>query len=105
MRFGGPAGRAYYLVEFTAIALGILACLWIYRRDKALAIYGLAVILFSMTTGVAQGMHRYVMAAPALFLIPAHLGQNEAFDRAWTLANILIMGIFAAMFSFDFWAG
>jgi hypothetical protein len=26
-------------------------------------------------------------------------------DRSWTLSNVLLMGIYAAMFSFDFWAG
>jgi hypothetical protein len=32
-------------------------------------------------------------------------GRREAFDRSWTLGNVVLMGIYAAMFSFDFWAG
>ncbi len=26
-------------------------------------------------------------------------------DKAWTLGNILLMGVFATMFTFNFWAG
>jgi hypothetical protein len=98
-------GRAYYLVEFAAILFGFTACGLMLKKNPLLVIYSLITIVFSMTSGVAQGMHRYVMAAPVIFMLPARWGQNRNFDRAWTLGNILIMGIFAAMFSFDFWAG
>ena len=99
------AERAYYLIEFAAIAFGVITCLLMWKRDKALMLYGLATIVFALTSGAAQGMHRYVMAAPAVFLVPALWGKREAFDRSWTLGNVLLMGIYAAMFSFDFWAG
>ena len=99
------AESAYYLIEFAAIAFGVITCWLMWKRDKALAVYGLATIVFALTSGVAQGMHRYVMAAPAVFLIPAVWGKREAFDRSWTLGNVLLMGIYAAMFSFDMWAG
>jgi hypothetical protein len=97
--------RAYYLVEFSAIAFATFACLWYLRREPALALYGLVTIFFSLTSGQAQGMHRYVMAAPALFLLPAKWGKAESFDRVWTMANLLLMGVFFTMFAFDFWAG
>jgi hypothetical protein len=45
------------------------------------------------------------MAAPVIFLVSARWGKHEAFDRAWTLAGVLLMGVFAIMFSYDFWAG
>jgi hypothetical protein len=99
------AERAYYLTEFAAIALGVITCLLMWKRDKALMVYGLATIVFALTSGAAQGMHRYVMAAPAAFLVPALWGRREAFDRSWTLGNVLLMSIYAAVFSFDFWAG
>ena len=99
------AERAYYLIEFAAIAFGVITSLWLWKRDKALMLYGLATIVFALTSGAAQGMHRYVMAAPAVFLVPAMWGKREAFDRSWTLGNVLLMGIYAAMFSFDMWAG
>jgi hypothetical protein len=68
-------------------------------------VYSLLAITFSLTSGSAQGMHRYVMAAPVIFLLPAWWGRYEAFDRVWTLLNVLVMGVFAVMFSADFWAG
>jgi hypothetical protein len=75
------------------------------RRRPALSLYSLAVIVFSLTSGSAQGMQRYVLAAPVIFLVLARWGRHEAFDRAWTLASVLLMGVFAIMFSYDFWAG
>lgn len=102
---GNLQARAYYLVEFAAIVFGLLACALLWRRAPLLVLYSLAVIVFSLASGVAQGMHRYVMAAPVIFLLPARWGEHEAFDRIWTVANVLLLGVFATLFSFDLWAG
>jgi Gpi18-like mannosyltransferase len=96
---------AYYLVEVVAILFAFTVCALSWKRDRILALYSLATIFFSLTSGVAQGMHRYVMAAPVIFLLPACWGKHEAFDRTWTLGCALLMGIFAIMFGYDFWAG
>jgi Gpi18-like mannosyltransferase len=98
-------GRTYFMVEFAAIAFGLLACIWMFKRESALSVYSLCTILFSLTSGGAQGMHRYVMAAPVIFLLAARWGKREAFDRVWTLVNVLLLGVFAILFSFDLWAG
>ena len=50
-------------------------------------------------------MHRYVLAAPPVFLYLSRLGKNPAFDRAWTIASVLLMGVLAMLFTFDMWAG
>lgn len=97
--------RTYFMVEFGAILLGVLACIWMFKREPILSVYSMLTIVFSMTTGVAQGMHRYVLAAPVIFLLLARWGRSEAFDRVWTLASILLMGVFAILFSFNLWAG
>lgn len=97
--------RTYFMVEFGAVILGILACIWMFKREPILSVYSLLTIVFSMTTGVAQGMHRYVLGAPVIFLLLAHWGRSEAFDRVWSLASILLMGVFAILFSFNLWAG
>ncbi|HUS17964.1 MAG TPA: mannosyltransferase family protein [Chloroflexia bacterium] len=104
---GGPQlqGRAYYLVEFAAIGFSLLACALVWRGQRLLALYSLTLIVFALTSGTAQGMHRYVMAAPVVFLLPARWGHNNTFDRAWTLGSVLLLGIFAALFSADLWAG
>ncbi|MFZ6030177.1 MAG: mannosyltransferase family protein [Chloroflexota bacterium] len=98
-------GRAYYLLEFGALIFGFVAVVGLRRRYPVLALYSLALIVFSFTSGAMQGMHRYVMGAPVVFLLPAAWGENPAFDRAWTLGSTLFMGVLAIVFSFDFFAG
>jgi Gpi18-like mannosyltransferase len=97
--------RTYFMVEFGAVLLLLLACILMFRREPILSIYSLLTTAFSATTGVSQGMHRYVLAAPVIFLLLARWGKSEAFDRVWTLVSVLLMGVFAILFSFNLWAG
>ena len=75
------------------------------RRHRDLAWFGLLVVLLSLTSGPAQGMHRYVLGAPPLFLFLSRQGRRPAFDRLWTLGSTLVMAVMAIMFMFDMWAG
>jgi hypothetical protein len=102
---GNSQALAYFSVEFGSILLAVIASLWMMKREPILSIYSLLTVFFSLTSGAAQGMHRYILAAPVIFLLTARLGKREAFDRVWTLGNILLMGVFAILFSFNFWAG
>lgn len=102
---GDPQARAYYLLEVWGVAAALVASLLLIRRDPALALYGLAILGVALTSGAAQGMHRYVLSLPALFLVSARLGRQPVFDRLWTLANTLGLAVFALAFSYDFWAG
>jgi Gpi18-like mannosyltransferase len=104
--FGDSAQTtAYYLVELSAIIFGIVACIATWRRYPSISAFSLAAILLSLTSGPAQGMHRYVLAAPSVFLFLSRLGRNEAFDRAWSIFSILLMGLLATLFTFDMWVG
>jgi hypothetical protein len=96
---------AYYFVEFIGIFLGFTACIVGIKRHPDLAWFGLLVVLLSFTSGPAQGMYRYVLVAPPVFLFLGRLGENPAFDRVWTIASVLLMGVMATMFTFDMWAG
>jgi Gpi18-like mannosyltransferase len=96
---------AYYMIEFSGILLGILACIFTFRRYPEAASFSLAVIFISLTSGYPQGMHRYVMTAPVVFLFLSRLGKNLAFDRAWTVLSTLLMGSMALLFAADMWAG
>jgi hypothetical protein len=96
---------AYYAVEWAAVILGFVACGMGFRKYPDLAIFGMAVVFLSFTSGPAQGMHRYILAAPPVFLQLSSWGENRAFDRTWTILSLLVMGIFAALFTFDMWAG
>jgi hypothetical protein len=102
---GQPQARAYYLVEAWGVFAGVTASVLLLRRDPALALYGLAILSIALTSGAAQGMHRYVLSLPALFLVPARLGRQPVFDRVWMLGNTLAMGVFALAFAYDFWSG
>lgn len=97
--------RVYYLIEFGAATLGVVACLVTLRRYPGLSLFGLAVIAISFFSGQAQGMHRYVLGAPSLFIVLGRWGRNEVFDRAWTVASVLLMGLLATLFAFDMWVG
>jgi hypothetical protein len=97
--------RVYYTIEFAAILFGLLSCVLVRRRYPAMALFGAAVILISLLSGQAQGMHRYVLAVPSIFLVLGSWGKNEVFDRSWTLLSVLLMGLMAMLFTFDFWAG
>lgn len=96
---------SYYMIEWGAIVLSLVACIAGFRRHPDLAAFGLLVVVLSFTSGPAQGMHRYVLAAPPVFLFLSRLGNHRAFDRVWTLASILLMSTLTILFTFDMWTG
>jgi hypothetical protein len=100
---GDPQSRFYYALEFAAILLGIACCLLLLRERPELALFGLAMIVFALTSGAAQGMIRYVLVVPPLFWVLARWGRQPVFDRLWSLASILLLGIQSMLFTFDFW--
>jgi hypothetical protein len=101
-----PTRSFYYLVEFSATIMALIACAYVLRSQPGVALFSLAVVAISFFSGVPQGMHRYILGAPAVFLMLGHLGnKSEAFDRAWTVASVLLMGLFALLFAFNFWVG
>ena len=100
-----PEMRAYYMLEFGAIALGVIACLFMLRSYPYETLFSLAVIIISLTSGVPRGMHRYVLTAPVVFLFLGKLGKYDAFDRVWTILSILLLGVLAILFAADFWVG
>jgi hypothetical protein len=102
---GALESQAYYLIEVAALAAALAASALLWRRDKALTLYGLAVLGVALTSGAELGLQRYVLSLPALFLAPARLGAGEPFDRLWTFSNILGFAALATAFSFGFWAG
>jgi hypothetical protein len=94
---------AYYFTELLGIAIGLVAILRCLKTDPEVAWFSLAVFLISFGSGPAQGMHRYVLGAPALFITLAHWGKHPLFDRIWTLVSILLMGLLAMLYAFNFW--
>jgi len=100
-----PQAAAYYALEWGGVVLGLTACIAGLRRHPDIAWFGLFVVVLSFTSGPAQGMHRYILAAPPVFLYLSRWGEKPAFDRTWTTASVLLMGMLAMLFSFDMWTG
>ncbi len=98
-----PETRVYYGLEVAAVVLAAGASVWAFRRWPAAAVFGLVTLAIAVTSGVPQGMVRYVLAVPAVFLLLARLGGNPAFDRVWTVVSLLLMALLAALYSVDFW--
>ncbi|MGA7932823.1 MAG: glycosyltransferase family 39 protein [Kovacikia sp.] len=100
-----PQTSVYFAIELAAVLLGLVACWKTWRRYPGITLYGLSVIGISMTCGVAQGMPRYILAVPSIFLVLSRWGQHMIFDRVWTFASTLLMAMLAALFTFDMWVG
>jgi hypothetical protein len=98
-----PQSTAYYFTEFLGLAIGVIACIAIFKTHPELAWFSLAVLVISWGSGPAQGLHRYILGAPAVFVTLARWGKHPAFDRAWTILSILLMGLLAMLFAFDMW--
>jgi len=98
-----PQHTAYYATEFLGLALGIVACIATMKTYPEIAWFGAAVMLISWGSVTPQGIHRYILGAPAVFIALARWGKDPAFDRAWTILSILLMGLLAMLFAFNMW--
>jgi len=98
-----PQYTAYFITEFLGLALGVIACAVILKTHPEIAWFSIVVILISWGSGYPQGIHRYVLGAPAVFIALARWGRNPVFDRAWTILSILLMGLLATLYAFNMW--
>jgi hypothetical protein len=97
-----PQFSVNYFIEFSCMAIGLTAILRCLKTDPEVAWFSLAAFLIPLLSG-PPGIHRYVLAAPALFITLARWGKNPVFDRAWTVASLLLMGFLAMLFAFNYW--
>jgi len=93
----------YYFTEFFAILIAIIAILRCLKTDPEVAWFSLAVFIISFGSGSPQSMERYVLCAPAVYIGLARWGKNPVFDRVWTIISILLMGLLAMLYAFNFW--
>ncbi len=105
--FSGDNTQAlvYNALELAMIAIALVAALALLRKYPGLALFSLAVWIISVASGSPQSISRYLLVMPTTYIGLARLGKNEIFDRAWTLGSVLVMGLYAALFSFDMWVG
>ena len=93
----------YFLTEILGLALGLATCIACIKHYPEIAFFSLAVFFISWGSGPAQGMLRYIMGAPAVFVMLAKWGRHPVFDRAWTIVSIMLMALLAMLFAFNFW--
>jgi hypothetical protein len=98
-----PERTAYFLTEFLGLLIGAVTCFACVKHYPEIAFFSLTVLFISWGSGPAQGIIRYILGAPAVFVMLARWGRNTAFDRAWTVLSILLMGLMAMLFAFNFW--
>jgi hypothetical protein len=98
-----PQRTANYSLIFFIAILGLVSCFKTMKEYPEASWFSLTVIAISLGSGPPSGIHRYILTAPAIFIYLARLGQNPAFDRAWTIFSILWMGALAALFAFNMW--
>jgi len=103
MFIGNSERTAYYLTEFIGLIIGVVTCVACLKYNPEVALFSLAVLVISWGSGPAQGIQRYILAAPAVFVMLARWGRNPIFDRAWTIFSLLLMGLLAMLFAFNYW--
>ena len=104
-RATGQEALIYFSIEVVTTITALIGSIWLIRRDPSVALFSMAVVLLSIFSGSAQSMARYMLIVPAMFIMLGDLGKNKIFDKAWTLASILLMGMSVLLFSFDLWVG
>jgi hypothetical protein len=95
--------RVYYLLEIAAVVLGVVSCLFTLRRYPGVALFGLIAIVVPLFSGWPQSLIRYMLVVPSIYIFLARLGKAHAFDRTWTIASILLMGLLTYLYTFDLW--
>lgn len=98
-------GLIYYIIEVFTVLLAFASSIWLLRKDLPVALFSLGVVIFSVFSGSAQSMARYMIVVPAMYLFLATLGRHRTFDRAWTMISLLLMGMSIFLFSLDMWVG
>ena len=97
----------YYGFEIFTVLLAFTSGVVLLRKFPEVASFSLAVVILSISSGAgaAQSQARYMIVAPAMYIVLAMLGRNKVFDRVWVLASILLLGMSVMLFSFDMWVG
>jgi hypothetical protein len=104
MFIGNPQRTAYFLTEFLGLAVGVTTCIACIKRNPEIAWFSLAVFVIAWGSGPAQGIQRYILAAPAVFYMLSYWGgKYPVFDRAWTILSTMLMGFLAMMYAFNMW--
>lgn len=99
-----PQAVTYFLLEAAGVLLALVCSLWMIRHDPAVGLFSLAALVLAVTSGAPQSLIRYVLPLPAVFLALSRLAaRSPTFDRAWTMASLLLLAMQSSLFTFDMW--
>ena len=93
----------YYAIEAFGMLLAVTACLFTARRYPGITLFSVFALVLPAMGSAPQSIIRYVLAVPAVFIFLARLGRNTAFDKAWTIFSLLMMGMLLTLFTFKMW--
>ena len=93
----------YFVLEFAALFLGLIAALSTLKRHPAVAMFSLAAWVAVVFSGSPQSMIRYMLVLPSIYIFLARLGRHTLIDRAWTIASLLLFALLTTLYTFDFW--
>ncbi len=102
---GKGDAAAYYALELASLVAALASAAWGFRRHPDLAVFGLATLALSFFSCVPQGLVRYALSCPLVFVLAARLTRNRGAERAYATASVLLMGFLAALFTLDMWVG
>jgi len=98
-----PSARVYFMIEAGAVILAFVACLFTLRRYPGIALFSAAALIIPVFSGDPQSLVRYILVIPSVYLFLARLGKSAAFDRAWTIASLVLFALLTFLFTYDFW--
>ncbi|MBK9926907.1 MAG: hypothetical protein IPP66_16675 [Anaerolineales bacterium] len=98
-----PQHTAYYITEFLGLIISVVSCIVCIKKYPEIGWFSMMVLVISWGSGAPQGIHRYILAAPAVFITLSSWGKNPVFDRAWTILSVLLMGLLAMLYAFNMW--
>jgi hypothetical protein len=96
---------AYYLLELVSLVAVVVSTVLGARKHPDLAAFGALAFGLAFASVVPQGLVRYALSCPLVFVMAARSTGNTGAERAYTLASALLMAFLAVLFSLDMWVG
>jgi len=61
--------------------------------------------LISLAQGTFDSLNRYVLVIFSGFIVLSLIGQNEKFDKFYTISSISLLSLFITLFANKYWVG
>ncbi len=98
-----PQATVHITLDILLMLLAVGASIYALRKWPAVGVYGLAAIGLPLLTFRVTGLSRYSLAVIPIYFMLATLGRSRVFDRLWTIASLLLMGLYLLLFAHGFW--